>query len=432
MSAPRVPRSGFRGPALAGALVIAAVFGGFGGWAAVAPLSGAVIAPGVVVVEGQRKKVQNLDGGTVAELLVQDGDRVVAGQALMKLDDSRARASVGVLSGQLDAVLGQDARLVAERDDRPAIDFPNDLLSRAGDLAVNEILAGQRLLFEAGRTARRGEVAILQKRIQQLNEEIAGFAAQIKAKQTQTGLIQEELRGLNRLLEKGLVERTRVLALERESARIGGELGELHAGVARARQAIGEADLQILQLTTVFRERVARELRDVQTTGFDLRERLDAARAALERTVVRAPVGGTAVGLGVHTVGGVVKPGETMLEVVPEGQRLLIEAQVQPMDVDQVPQGMAAELVLSALNQRRTTTVTGDVLYVSADRLTDTRTGTPYYLVRIGLREDGKDEGPRLLPGMPVEAYIQTGQRTALQYLAQPLSDAVRRAWREP
>ena len=420
--------------AMAGGLaVIGVMVVGFGGWAATAPLASAIVAPGVLMVESNRKQVQHDEGGTISRLLVQDGDSVEAGDVLIRLDDVRAKASLAILTLNLDSALALQARLLAERDDRDRPAFPGSLTDRQDDPKVNDIVRGQRSLFEARRSSRAGEIAVLRQRIAQLEEEITGLESQRSAKTRQIALITGELKDLRKLLKRGHVQKSRVLALEREQARLEGERGQLIADKARSKTAIGETRIQIIQITKSFREDVVRELRDVQQEIFDLQERITAARRVLDKIEIRAPATGIIVGRTVHTVGGVVKAGETLMEIVPKSDRLVIETKIQPFDAETLSVGLTADIRLTAFNQRTTPSIEGQVAYVSADSLTNQRSGESYYLARITVDEKqvaDLDAGP-LQPGMPAEVMIRTGSRTALRYLMQPILDSMQRAWRE-
>jgi HlyD family secretion protein/epimerase transport system membrane fusion protein len=421
------------GPLLLGVAVIGAVFGGFFGWAQSAPLASAAVAPGLVEVEGRRKQVKHLEGGSVAELLVREGDFVHEGQTLLRLDPTKAEAAAAILQAKLDAAAALEARLTAERDGAAAVAFPEALVARRAEAEVAEILRGQQALFEARRASLEGQSAVLRQRIAQLDEDIVGLREQRKAKERQILLIAEELKALSGLFAKGYAERPRILALEREQAKLDGERAELISEVARTQQAIGEAELQILQLETRFREEVAGGLRDARDERFDLEERLAAARHLLERTVVRATATGAVVGLNAHTVGGVIKPGDVILEIVPRGERLLVRAEVRPLDIDSVAAGQEAEVRILAFRPRSAPTLHGRVTQVSADSLSDPHTGRPFYLAEIELpdTELARLGSLRIQPGMPADVLIKTGERTALAYLTQPVLESFNRAWRE-
>ena len=418
---------------LAGVCVAALTFGGLGTWAASADLASAVLAPGTFVVEGDRKLVQHLEGGVVSQLFVKDGDSVEAGQLLLSLDATQVRASLGVLRANLDAALAERARLVAEREEKAAIVFPDALIERGEDPGVQETVTGQNRLFEARLAAFEGRVEVLRQRIAQLKEEITGIEAQQRSKTRQVALIGEELAGLQELFAKGLTEKPRILALQRDQARLEGERGEHLAAIARAKKAIGETELEILQSTLQRQEEISTSLREVQTRILDLSERIAAARDRVDKIELRAPTAGVVVSLAITTEGAVLQPGETVLEIVPHDTRLVIEAKLRPDDIDSVAVGQMARLRLTALVQRTTPTLTGRVIYVSADRLEEQRSGEPYFLALVALDPDqiARLEGQPVLPGMPAEVMVETGARTALDYLVQPISDTLAKAWRE-
>lgn len=421
------------GSILAGLAIIAIALGGFGAWGAVTDIASAVVAPGQLKVHTNRKKVQHVDGGRVEQLLVRDGDRVSAGDLLMRLDPIRAKASYEILVASRSSVAAAAARLRTERDRKKAIVFPDFLRDAASDPKVAEILQGQEALFAARRDALAGEVEILGQQIEQLGEEIGGMRAQVRSKDLQIKLIKEELDGLRQLYSRGHASKTRILALERDYARLEGERGELLASIARSGKSISEAKMRILQLERTSREQVVTQLRDIETQLADIEERLVAARSQLDQIEIRAPVSGLVVSLAAHTVGGVIGAGQVIMEIVPEEDRLIIEARADPLAVDSLTVGLPADIRLTGLKQRTTPTLTGSVGYVSADSLTDERTGQTYYLVHVLLAEEEltRLQGQALQPGMPAEVIIRTGERTPLQYLTQPIMDSLRRSWRE-
>ena len=418
---------------VAGLVVIAITFGGFGTWAAVAELASAVIAPGTVKVSSSRKKVQHLEGGVVKELAVRNGDLVRRGQVVVRLDETRAEASYAIMKGNWDAVRATVARLRAERDGADQIAFPQDLLDRTTDPGVAEILSGQRGLFTARRQSLTGQANMIDQRIGQLEEEIRGLNAQASAKDEQIVLIEDELQGLNELLAKGFTSRTRILALEREAAQLDGERGEHLAGAARAKRLISEARLEALQVKKTFQEQVATELREREVEMFDLAERVSAAAYTVERLEIVAPETGVVVGLATHTVGGVIQPGETLMEIVPAEDMLIVEAELRPVDIDEVAVGLKADIMFTAFTARDTPRVEGEVTYVSADSMVDQQTGLPFYLARVVVpdAEVARLGDRELAPGMPADVMIKTGSRTPLDYLLSPLTDSVSRAWRE-
>lgn len=416
-----------------GGAVIAVAFGGMGGWAATVPLASAVIARGHVTVDTNRKQVQHLEGGIVADLRVRDGDVVEGNQTLLRLDDTRASASFAIAAAAYREEMAKEARYIAERDEKDVIEWPEELRNEANDRALAALLRSQQTIFESRRETLQGETAILGERIRQFEEEIDGLIAQKGASEKQIELIHEELKGLLELYRRGQTTRPRILALQREAARLEGERGELIGKIARARKAIGETKLEIIQKQKAFRNEVVAALRDVQAKVNDLRERFIAAQDVLERIEIRAPVAGKIIGLTVHANELVIKPAETILEIVPSGDRLLVEVQVEPKDIDNVAVGQEAEVRMLAFKQRTTPTLQGTVNYVSADALKNAQTGATFYLVRIEVPETELErlEGQALQPGMPAEVMIQTGKRTALAYMVQPILDSINRAWRD-
>lgn len=416
-----------------GAITILVAFGGFGTWAALAPLSSAAIAPGVVTVDSNHKKVQHLEGGIIKMLLVRDGDTVEAGDVLVQLDETQPQASLAILQTKYDAARALEARLLAERDDAAEIEFADDLLKRRSNPNIAELLSGQETLFEARRNALKGETIILESRIEQLKNDIVGVRAQQKAKEHQIELVEDEARSLRKLLKKGYVGKPRYLELEREVARLEGERGEHISEIAHANTKIGETKLQIIQLRRELQEKVADELRSIQAEILDLKERIRAAQHVLEHIEIRAPVSGSVVGMAVHTVGGVIKAGETVLDIVPAGDRLIIEARVQPQDIDNVRIGQEANIRFTAFKRRNTPSLVGHVSYISADRIVDSRTGEAYYKARLAVSDSevARLGDKHLQPGMPAEVMIKTGEGTAIEYLARPFLDSLERAWRE-
>lgn len=418
---------------LAGLAILAVMIGGFGTWAAVAPLSGALVAPGVVTVETNRKTVQHLEGGIVLELRAREGDVVQRNDVLIRLEDTRVKAQLAVIDGRLEVLMAREARLAAERDDADRIAFPEALRRRMSAPKVAEILRGQSEVFAARRSAFQGSISVLEQRAAQLREEIHGLQAQHAAKARQIEIIVKELRDLRELYEKGLVPRPRMLALEREKERLVGETGQHLADVARAEKAIGETELQTVQLRHTTRETAVTELREVEAEIFDLAERRVVFQDELERIEIRAPQAGQVVGVSVHTVGAVIKPGQPLMDIVPREDRLVVEARLRPEDVDKVAPGSKAHVRFSAFDRDTTPEVSGEVTTVSADRLTEQTGQEPYYAVRVSIAADqvARLGQLQLRAGMPAEVFIQTGDRTALSYLMKPFSDALRRSFND-
>jgi HlyD family secretion protein/epimerase transport system membrane fusion protein len=421
------------GVILSGCALLVLTFFGFGGWAAMAPLNSAATAQGTIVVQSSRRDVQHLDGGIVAEILVRDGDMVKVGDVLLRLDPVRAAAQLGIVRSQLDAALVLQARLRAEQEGLSSIPLAGGVASRAAEPAVAEAIASQQQVFVARRSALEGQILILRRRIAQFREQMIGLTAQGEARGRQISLINRELTGVRSLAAQGYAPMVRVLALEREIARLDGERGEQLAAVARTEQAIGEAELQILQLTHSFREEVAGTLQTTQNQIFELQERLTATEDTMRRLELTAPSDGVVVGLAVFTVGGVITPGRTVMQIVPDQDTLVVEAQLNPTDIERVQVGQAAVVSFPALVQRTIPTLTGTVIQVSADRLVDERTGAPFFKSRILLDASSQEllGDRRLLPGMPADVMIATGERTALVYLTNPIIQAARHAMRE-
>ena len=416
--------------ALAMVLLLVGVVGGLG---ATTYLSGAVIADGTLVVDSYVKPVQHQKGGTVGNIFVQNGSRVEAGQILVHLDDTQLRSNLAIISQRLIELSATSARLRAEQDGEDEIKFPADLLQESADAAASGIIAGERRLFEDRQTSRASRKAQLRERIKQLHQEAEGLMAQQTGKKAEMALIDKELESVNRLLARGMVEINRLYELQRESARLTGELGSLVANLAETNGKVAETELQIIQVDDDARSEVSEQLRKTQSDISEFSERLVAAKDELGRVDIRAPQAGVVHELTVHAAGAVVAPGEAIMQIVPARDMLTPEVRVSPRDIDQVSVGQQVTLRFSAFNQRNTPEINGIVEQVAADVTTDKQTGAAYYVVRISVPEN---EWKRLgdlvpLPGMPVEAFVQTGARTALAYLTKPLTDQVARAFRE-
>jgi HlyD family secretion protein len=409
------------------------LFGGLGGWASATVISGAVIAQARVVVETNPKKLQHVEGGIVAEILTTDGARVEAGQTLLRLDQTETRANLAVIKAQLDDLLARQARLQAERDRTAEIAFPAEITGRLDDAYVQNVHTGQRHLFVARREAREGEQDQLRYKIEQLSDETVGLEAQRKSKERQLALTTSELTGLKSLQDQGLVRLNRILALERELARLEGERGSLTAQIASKRGEIGETRLRIIQIDKDLSSEVIKELREAQTKIVELMEKRLAAETRLKHTEIRAPRSGIVHQLSVHTVGGVVTAGEPIMLIVPEQDALIFEAHVSPSDIDQVQVGQRTMIRLHAFDPGLTPEIIGKVLMISPDSITETQTSTPYYLVRIQVTEEGLAKLGRrvLVPGMLAEAFIETQPRTVLSYLLKPLSERIAHVFRE-
>jgi HlyD family secretion protein len=430
------PRRIIRRLNLVGLALMVVMVGGFGGWAATTELSGAVIAPGVLVVESNIKKVQHPTGGVVGELLVKEGAPVEAAQVVMRLDDTVTRSTLGVVRSQLDEALAREARLLAEREGSDVVEVPGELTARRGEKAVNSAVQGELKLFDSRRTGRDGQRSQLRERIGQSREEIVGLSALQQAKEREITHVDEELDGVEKLYKQQLVPISRLKLLQREKARLEGERGQYIADIARAKGKISETELQILQLDRDFQTEVLKDLRDTQGKIAELKERLTAAEDQLKRVDIRAPQAGIVHQLSVHTVGGVIANGETVMQIVPAADKLVIDAKVAPQDIDQVAVGAPAHVRIMAGNQRTTPDLNATVVLVSADLAKDppgAQPTAPYYQVRLYLppEEIRKLGDLKLVPGMPAEAYIQTYARTPLAYLMKPLQDQLARTFRE-
>jgi HlyD family secretion protein len=416
-----------------GCAVVAFLAVGLGGWASTAEISGALIAPGSLVVDSNVKKVQHPTGGVVGELRVRDGDRVKAGDILIRLDETVTRANLAIVTKGLTELYARKARLSAERDGTDTVAVPKELADRVDNADVQEAMASERRLFELRRTGRLGQKNQLQERVKQLQEQITGLTAQQDAKSKEMTFIDKELEGVRELWAKNLVQLNRLTSLEREEARLQGERGQLIAAAAEAKGKIAETELQILQVDQEATTDVAKELRETDSKIGEYVERKVTAEDQLRRTDIRAPQDGVVFQTTANTVGGVVTAGDPIMLIVPETDTLLVEAKVEPRDIDQVQSGQPVVLRFSAFNMRTTPEINGSVVRVAADTATDQRTGQSYYLVRISMTADEiKRLGDvKLTPGMPVEAFIQTGERTMLSYLVKPLHDQLMRAFRE-
>jgi len=418
---------------IGGGVMTLALTAGIGGWAMTTELSGAVTAAGSVVVDSSVKKVQHLTGGIVGDLLVREGDRVRAGDVLLRLDETILQANLAIVVKGLDGHRARKARLVAERDGAEEVAFPADLVDRAASPDGAAAIDSERKLFVLRRTAREGQRSQLRQRIRQLDEEIRGHLALQEAKAEEIALIQRELKGVRALWEKNLVQMTRLTALERDAARLKGERAQSIALTAQARGKVAEIELQILQIDQDLSSEVARELREVDTKVGEFLERKVAAEDQLKRVEIRAPSGGIVHQLAVHTIGGVVSPTDPVMLIVPQADVLSIEAKVAPQDIDQVHSGQSAMVRFPAFNQRTTPEISGTVSRISADVSEDQRTRQSYYTVRVSLEPEelARLGVVKLIPGMPVEVFATTYDRSLMSYLVKPLHDQIMRAFRE-
>jgi HlyD family secretion protein len=405
---------------------------GLGGWAANTEFAGAVLAPGVLVVESDVKKVQHPTGGIVGQLLVRDGAYVKAGEILVRLDETTTLANLLIVVDSLDEQTARRQRLEAERDELPTIDF-SAFANRDTEPKIARLIVDERKLFELRRSSAEGQKAQLRERIQQLNEEIDGISSQVRSKSQEIKLIMQELKGVRELWEKNLIPITRVTSLERDATRLEGERGALQSNIAQTKGKISEIQLQILQIDQQIKADVAKDLADVRAKTTELKERRVAAEDQLKRIDIRAPQDGVVHQLSVHTVGGVISQGEPIMLIVPDQDMLVVEAKIPPSEIDQVHLHARATLRFTSFNQRTTPTIGGEVVRVSADISQDAKTGQSYYTVRIGFTEtELRRLGEvKLVSGMPVEAFIQTDDRTVISYLLKPVNDQMARAFRE-
>jgi HlyD family secretion protein len=418
---------------IVGLSVVGLLAGGLGGWAATQQISGALIAPGQIVVESSVKKVQHPTGGVVGELRARDGDVVKAGDIVVRLDDTVTKASLAIVTKSLDALWARAARLEAEQRGLDKISFPPQLTARADDPDVKGLMASEAKLFDVRVNGRTGQKAQLRERITQLSEEVEGMSAQVKAKDQEIVLVQKELDGVRQLYEQHLIQISRLTTLERDAARLNGERAQYIASRAQAKGKITETELQIIQVDKDMVSEVSKDLRETNDKIGEFVERKITAEDQLRRVDIRAPQDGMVLQSLVHTVGGVISAGDPIMLIVPQTDDLQVEAKVNPQDIDKLQVGQKTLLRLSAFNQRTTPELNGVVSRVSPDVTTDQRTGQSYYTIRVSMppEEIARLGEVKLIPGMPVEAFVQTGERTVLSYLMKPLNDQLMRAFRE-
>ncbi len=431
--APVRPSDSATGAVRAGWIILLLFFGGLGTWSATAPLNAAVVGEAVVKVDGNRKSVQHLDGGTVREILVQDGSRVEGNDVVLILDDTEAKAQVDVLQQQQVLLSATEARLRAELAGASEIEFPQELIEKAGDTVVAAAMRDQAQELASRREAITGRERVLRQRIAQYDEQIEGLRAQLAPIATQLASIAEERASLDDLLSKGLTTRTRKLELERRESELAGRKAELDASMGQSDQAVSELREEIDQLRRDQSEDISRQLREIRGKLLDVGPQLRAAQIALERTAVRTPYAGTVVDLAVFSVGAVVGRGERLLDIVPDDTSLVVEARIRVEDIADIAPGMPAEIHFTSYKQRVTPLIHGTVAEVSADRLTDERTQVPYYVARVDVNTDDLEASPeiQLYPGMPATVMITTRERTALDYFIGPLTAAFDRSFRE-
>ena len=433
-SLPRVDeRRRFGGTIVAGYIVLAVFFLGFGGWTVYASLDNATVAPGTVIVDTKRKTIQHLEGGIVREILVRDGDRVTAGQVLVRLDPTQAKATLEMATSRYQTALANAARLTAEELDRPEIEFPAELLAQRGAPVVAKLIDGQSAIFRARREEMTSQINLLKQRDSEIDEEVRGLEGKIAAERKQISLITEESATVKALLDKGLAQKPRLLALQRQSAEIEGAMSKNIAAIARARQTVGETQLHISELHTKRINDAVKEYGDVLKEVFEFADRRAAAQDVLARTEIRAPLDGVIVSEAVHTTGGVIAPGATVMEIVPSADRLVIEAKVEVSDIERVHAGLHAQVRLVNYNRRNSPSVGGTVVWVSADRIDDDKAHSSYYTARIAADEAelATLADAKLYPGMPVETMIVAERRTLFDYLVAPFNRTFARSMHE-
>lgn len=423
--------------ARAGILLIVLAFGGFGVWAVTAPLSGAVIVPGIVKVDSYRKTVQHLEGGIVREILVKVGDRVNEEQPLIVLDNVQASAEVGVLQGQLDGELVRNARLSAEVARLPSFTFPKELSARAAEPHSNlgTLIQSEQRVFAARKRLVDGQADLIRSQIKEMQAEIAGLGQQLHSADEQIGYIKEQLDMNESLRTQNFVSYARVLDFKRDMASKQEDRGQYVAQIAQARQKISESGLRIVTLYDNYAKDAAEDLKETRKKIADLEDRIRPSQDQLQRSVVTAPIAGVVVDLKVHSVGGVVAPREPLMDIVPDNATLMIEGKMRPDDIKHVGVGADVDVQLTAYKRRITPRVKGKLTYISADVLSENtdKGASSYYQIYVVIKkEDLKTGGDlELTPGMPVEAFIRTSSRTVLEYIFQPITDSMRRAFRE-
>lgn len=419
---------------LFGLIVIGVFIGSFSLWAMLAPLESAALAPGKIIVAGYRRTIQHLEGGIVKTIDVKDGTPVTKDQVLLTLDDSQAKIALQLKRNDVFELLGMDARLQAEKNNADKIVFSPRLLAQEKEVKVQEIMRGQIDIFNANEKAFKGSVFILEQKISQLNEEIKGTESTIESTVTQLKLIDEEIVSVAYLEKRKLIERSRLLALQREAARLRGQIGESRARISVLQQSIGEAKLRIAELEKERQKEILTTLRETQQKLSDALEKEKAAADVLLRTTIRSPIAGVVIGLKIHTLGGVIRASDPIMDIVPSHEQLVIEAKVNPNDIDVVHQGLMAKVQLTAFKMRNTPILLGEVTQVSADIFTESNTGESYYLTRIVINQDELERLPKnqkLYPGMPVEVMIITAKLTPWQYFITPITQSFNRAFRE-
>ena len=420
-------------PRIIGFSVIILVFGFLMGWSYMAPLDSAAYAPGFVTVESYRKTIQHLEGGIVKEIKTKDGQLVNKGDLLIVLDDTQLRAQLEIYESQYIAALALSDRLEAERDKLAEIHFDKYLIEKKSDINIEKTIRIQKQVFKTRKAAREGETDVLKQRIEQLREQVSGLKEQQKSDNKQIQLYREEIVEFKALLKKGFTDKTRMRDMQRRVAQLEGEVAKTSSNISASKIKMGETKLEIIQIENKHQLEVAELLSQTSAKKNDLQERRLAIQDKLIRTKIVAQDAGMVLGMTVHTIGGVISQGKPILEIVPQGENLIIEAQVSPVDIDKVHKGLISEVRFSAFKSATTPIIEGEVISVSADSLTDSNTGMPYYLARIKVTPDGHENlgDLTLLPGMPADTLIKVGERTLFEYLVQPATNAFARSFIE-
>jgi len=423
-----IPSSNDKNIIVFGLSVIFIVFGIVGIWMAFAPLAASSVAVGKVSADLDKKTIQHLEGGKVTAIYVKDGDRVKKGQSLIKLRDVQVKAQLNILNAQYQEAIAVLARLKAQRDDKDKISFPSELNDK-------NAIKDQKNIFESSKKTIEDEKIINQNRIYQTKRQIEGFNALIKSKTNRLSSLTEEIDEWSTLYEKRLVDKQRIRELKREKNNIEGDLANTHAEISRLKEQVSEIETQQLLRDKEFKNEILQKFVETKSLVSDLRSKIIANEDVLERTDITAPIDGTVVGMTLHTVGGVVPAGQPILEIVPEDSELIVVAQIQTIDVDQVKVGLLADIRFSAFNLQQAHVIEGKVIHVSADSFMDEATGVPYYKVKVAVTPEGKERLKEydfvLQSGMPAEVMIKIGERTALSYLVKPFKDMLNRSFNE-
>lgn len=420
-------------PAWFGIIVFILLFVGGGGWLSMAQISGAVIGTGAVSVEGRSKAIQHLDGGIVTEILIENGDTVQSGDVLIRLDDTLLISNLEIYENRLQEAIARKARLEAERDDDRKVIWDEALLSRLKLEVDDAVRNGQEKLFEARRKTRLGQLEQLSEKIAQYENQSHGLVEVVASKQEQMRLLTIEHEALNALSKQGYAAENRVLAMQRQIEELKGQVAEHHAELASIENSVSETKIQMLQVEREFSQNVLMELREVESSVNDLIQQLQATREQLSRVEIHAPVSGIVHALNVYTVGGVIGSGNVVMEIVPQSERLIFEVNIEPQFIDQVYPGQSAGVVFSAFNARTTPRLNGYIHTISADSIVNEEAKTNFYQVQVSVpdKELERLNGLKLVPGMPVEVFLETEYRTPLNYLLKPLMDNFQRALRE-